>query len=308
MKKAIFYIAVVAVTFALLEPIGSLPAFSGVSAFVITAVRFAIGSALLLPFSISALKRRRLRLSGRDWLMIAGLGILVICVSMNLLQLAVQTVREAGKTPANIAIIFCSNSLLTILLSVWLLHDPMTGQKLLATGLGTIGLCFCVDFSGRDGLRASLLALAAAATFSLYTVLTKKYAARFSGVIQTGFSFLIGSVVLILALVLMGDTSFQQIGPKNLPHMLLLGVVVTGIGYAAYFRAIECWSVMAASLAFFIKPVLTPFTTWLIRGQAFAPADWKLFIAIGFVILGSAVALIPAQRFGTPLKRPSGEF
>lgn len=63
-EKAIFYIAVVAVTFALLEPIGSLPAFSGVSAFVITAVRFAIDSALLLPFSISALKRRRLRLSG----------------------------------------------------------------------------------------------------------------------------------------------------------------------------------------------------------------------------------------------------
>ncbi|MEA4965878.1 MAG: EamA family transporter [Oscillospiraceae bacterium] len=291
MKKSLLYVLITAVAFSTLEPFSSLPAFAGVSAFSITAIRFVIGSLMLLPFSIAAVRKKHVKIGKRDWAILAGLGVLVICVSMNLLQIAVQIVRESGKTPANVAILFCSNSLFTIFLSAWLLHDRLDRQKLLAAGLGVVGLFFCIDFSGSDGLLSSLLTLLAAITFSLYTVLSKKYAARLSGIIQTGLSFLIGSAVLVVGLLLSGMDLLENVGTHNLLDMLYLGVVVTGIGYAAFFKGIEEWSTMAASLVFFIKPVLTPFAVWLIKGSEFAPTDWKIFAAGAFVVAGSAAAV-----------------
>lgn len=295
MKKSLIFVLIVAVAFATLEPVSSLPVFTGVNAFAITAIRFLIGSLILVPFSIAEVRKKQLKITARDWAVMGALGTLEIAVSMNLLQFAVQVVRDAGKTPANVAIIFCSNSLLTILLSTLILREKFTKRKLLAAVLGAIGLCFCVSFKGSDGWISSLLALLAALMFSLYTVLSKKYAAKFSGVVMTGFSFLIGSVVLIVGLLIAGVDLTANLGVHNLPQLLYLGVVVTGIGYVCYFLAIDAWSMMAASLAFFIKPVLTPFMVWLIKGTA--PTDPKLFIAIAFVVAGSVTAVLkPKER------------
>lgn len=296
MKKSLIYVLIAAIAFATLEPFSALPAFTGVSAFAITAIRFVIGSLMLLPFSIAAVRKKQVRITKKDWAVLAGLGIMVICISMNLLQIAVQIVREGGKTPANVAILFCSNSLFTMLLSAWLLRDKLTAQKLLAAGLGVVGLLLCVDFGGSDGVLASILTILAALTFSLYTVLSKKYAARLGGIIQTGFSFLIGSVVLVVALLISGVELLKNVNSANFLHMLYLGVVVTGIGYAAFFKGIEKWSTMAASLVFFIKPVLTPFAVWIIKGSEFAPTDPKTFVAVAFVVAGSVVAVLQPRK------------
>jgi len=296
MKKSLVYILAAAIIFSTLEPFSSLPAFAGVNALGITAIRFVIGSLLLLPFSIRGLKSAGLHLDIKDWAILAGLGVLNICISMNLLQFAVRIVRESGRTPANVAIIFSSNSLFTILFSALLLKNRLNRRKLLAIALCIVGLVFCIDFQGNDGWISGLLALLAAVTFSLYTVLTKKYAARFSGIIQTGISFFAGSIILVLILAVSGTNIFTNVNVGNLPHMLYLGLIVTGIGYLAFFRGIDKWSTMAASFVFFIKPVLTPFSVWLIRGADFAPTDWKIFISVAFVVAGSILSILEPNR------------
>lgn len=291
MKKSIIFIIITAASFSILEPVGSLPAFQGANAFSITALRFLIGCLILLPYSVLSLKKKQIHLDLRDWLTFAGLSI-VIFVSMDLLQLSVQVVREAGKTPANVAIIFSSSSLFTILLSRLILHETFDRRKLYACVLCIIGLLFCVNFSGRDGWISSLFSVLAAASFSLYTVLVRKFSTKCSGCIQAGFSFLIGGILQVSVLLLVDTDTFANIGPVNFPLLICLGIVVTGIGYLSYFLAIEHWNAMAGSFVFFVKPVMTPFSVWLIKGNDFAPTDWKILVAVMFVVAGSILAVI----------------
>ena len=75
--------------------------------------------------------------------------------------------------------------------------------------------------------------------------------------------------------------------------MLYLGIAVTGLGYWAFFRAMEKSSATAASTAFFIKPILTPFAAFFINGIAPAP---KVFAALILVVAGSVLASMPTKQ------------
>ena len=144
------------------------------------------------------------------------------------------------------------------------------------------------DLSSSTNLYSIVLSILSALTFSLYTVMSKKYANKVSGVISTGFSFFFGSMVLLLVLILMGIPVFQGIDHYSLPILLYLGIVVTGIGYWSYFRAMEKSSAMAASFVFFIKPVLTPFAAFIINGIV---PQGRVFIAMILVVAGSVLAV-----------------
>ena len=69
--------------------------------------------------------------------------------------------------------------------------------------------------------------------------------------------------------------------------MLYLGFGVTGLGYFLFFKAIETGGAIMGSLAFFIKPILTPFVTLVINGIV---PDGKVFVALVFVAAGSVFA------------------
>ena len=69
--------------------------------------------------------------------------------------------------------------------------------------------------------------------------------------------------------------------------LIYLGILVTGVGYGCYFKAIEKGGPIMASLAFFIKPILTPFVTLVVNGII---PDLKVFVAVICVVLASYFA------------------
>ena len=71
--------------------------------------------------------------------------------------------------------------------------------------------------------------------------------------------------------------------------LLFLGIVVTGLGYLSYFKAMEQAGAFMASLVFFIKPVLAPLMSLLILGQAKGGA--ALVASILLVMVGSTMML-----------------
>ena len=75
--------------------------------------------------------------------------------------------------------------------------------------------------------------------------------------------------------------------------MLYIGILVTGVGYWSYFRAMEKGGTIMASLAFFIKPVLTPFATFAINGIV---PDLKVFVAVLFIVGGSYFAVYKKDK------------
>jgi drug/metabolite transporter (DMT)-like permease len=73
-----------------------------------------------------------------------------------------------------------------------------------------------------------------------------------------------------------------------------LGVVVTGIGYWAYFKAIEKAGTFMASFVFFIKPILAPLASLAVLGTTSTGVSF--YAAIVLEILGSTLMLIERKK------------
>ena len=242
------------------------------------------------PFAISKMKKEKVKLGAKDYGMLAFLGVLCICVSMTLLQFAV---KEAD-SPALIAIIFSSNSVFTILLAIFVLKEKLTVQKVLALVLCILGVIVCVDFTSGTNLLSVVYALGAALSFSLYTVFSKRYAKKVSGMIQTSFSFFFGGILLFVILLFMRENIFAAFDSvKNISILLYLGIAITGVGYWAFFKALEKSSATAASTVFFIKPILAPFATWVINGVL---PGYRVFLALILVVAGSILTLVQPKE------------
>ena len=295
MKKGILFAALTAILFVTLEPVSKLIA-NDVTPFAITLWRFIIGSVMMLPFAIMKIKKEKIQVTAKDIALIAILGVFIVCFSMIALQVGVKK----ADSPALIAIIFSSNSIFTILFSLFILKDKLTLNKVIALILGVIGVLFCADFSSGTNLVSVAYAVFAALSFSLYTVLSKKFTKKFGGIIQTSFGFLSGSIILLVFLLVMGfatgDAAYtimpSVINTNVVLNLVYLGIFVTGLGYLFYFKAMEHGGAIMASLAFFIKPVLTPFVTFFVNGIT---PDWKVFAAV--------ICIVAASYFATYYKK-----
>ncbi len=284
MKQELIYILATAILFTTLEPVSKLIA-NEINPISITFIRFFLGALILLPFSIMKVKTDKIKLNKKDYTLMILLGILCICISMVLLQYAVLK----ADSPALIAIIFSSNSVFTILFAAFILKDRLTSVKLIAVALCIIGVLVCADFKTGTNLLSIVLAVLASLTFSLYTVLSKKLMTKLSGIIQTGFSFFFGSIVLLIVLLIMKFDIIGNITQNNIWHLVYLGFIVTGLGYWSYFTAMHKSSAIAASVVFFIKPILTPFAAFFINGIV---PDTKIFVALILVLIGSYLATL----------------
>ena len=289
-NKGLLYALITAVVFTTLEPVSKLIA-EAVNPYSITLWRFLIGSLMLLPFAIRKIKKDNIQIGIKDIGILTLLGTLCICFSMVMLQLAVKK----ADAPSLIAIIFSANSVSTIIFAILILKEKMTKQKLIAIILCTIGVLICADFSSGSNLSSVLMAVVAALSFSLYSVLSKKFMKKISGIIQTSISFLMGSIVLLVILLVLGVDIMPSVTTQNISVLIYLGVVVTGIGYWAYFKAMEKGGAMTASFAFFIKPILTPFATFFINGIV---PGFKVFAALIFIVSGSFVSTFKKKEQG----------
>ncbi len=283
MKKGVSFVLLTAVLFVTLEPVSKLIA-GEINPYAITFWRFFIGSFILIPPALSKIKKEKIKITAKDIAVVAALGILFICISMVTLQISVKM----ADAPSLIAIIFSSNAVFTLLFAILILGEKLTKNKALALLFGIVGVLLCADVSSGTNLSSVALALFAALSFSLYTVLSQKYNKKLGGIIQTALVFLFGSIVLFLALLVIGMDVFPAVSGKSLGILLFLGFLVTGVGYASYFRAIERGGAIMASLAFFIKPILTPFVTLVINGIV---PDVKVFLAVLCIVVASFFAM-----------------
>lgn len=283
MKKYLVYSIITALTFTTLEPVSKLIA-NDVSPYAITFWRFLIGALILLPFAIKEIKKKNLSFSAKDCGILAAMGVILVAVIMISLQLAVKI----ADSPAIISMVFSTNSIFTIMFSSLFLKDKITKNKIIAMVFCVIGLLLCTDFSSGTNMKSLGLVLFSAISFSLYTVFSKKYMKKFGGIIQSAITFSAGSIVLLLFLLISGTDVSVPLAIKPILLVIYLGIVVTGIGYWAYFKGIEKGGPIIGSLAFFIKPVLTPFVTLFVNGIV---PDVKVFVALLFIVLGSYYAV-----------------
>ncbi len=281
MKKSLIYVLITAIIFVTLEPVSKLIA-NQVNPYAVTFIRFFISCLLLMPYAVYNLKKTKTKLTIKDNLIFCGLGFLFVCVSMVLLQVAVLE----SSSPAVIAIIFSSNSVITIFVSTLVFKEKITLKKVISFLLCILGILICSwkSFAQSMEIMPVLLVFLAAASFSIYTILSKKEMKKIKGSIVTGFSFFYGSIMLLIILLVMKIPIVSGVSFNNIPILLYLGIIVTGIGYWSFFEALDKSNPTTASTAFLIKPVLAPFASFIIAGEAFSI---EVFVALILVIIGS---------------------
>lgn len=261
--------------------VGSKLLGDGVDPNVIAAWRFLIGGLVILPLAVRQMVTRKILINVSSILKIGALGILNVCVSMLLLQWSVYW----GKASLS-AIIVASNPLFVTVFAWLLLQEKLGMKHYIGLGLGLLGLLLIVggeadlNAGARDLKLGIGMALGAAVTFGLYTVLAKRLVAEFGNPVVNSFSFLLGSVILFLFNILRGRDMGLNPSLFNILGIAYLGLFVTGLAYILFFESMKVLPAGKAALYFFLKPAISSLLAFVFLREMLAPLQIAGVLAI----------------------------
>ena len=312
MKRGYLYIALSTFFFSTMEI--SLKLVAGdFNSIQMTVSRFFVGSLVLLPFAIKHLKALEIHLEKEDLFQFAWLGFICIVISMILYQLAVMHTKASV-----VASIFSCNPIFVLVFAHLLLKSHIYKHNIIALILQVIGiLCIINPFATKLSLSGIIFTILAALTFALYGVCGKKSTEKFGGTIVTCFSFIFGSLELLVL------TLFSHISPvanflishnlnifanvplftgytlSSIPVFIYIAVGVTGMGYCFYFLAMEYTDANTTSLIFFFKPIMAPILAFIILKE-FIPLN--MIFGILFILCGSIYTIVYTMRLEEKLE------
>ena len=272
----------------------------------LTFLRFFIGSLILLPPALRALKKRGCRLAVGDAVFFALTGFICVVVSMVLYQLAILN------APAStVAVLFSCNPVFVVLFAFLLLREKIYKHTVISMVVSAVGIIVIMNpLKMSAGSVGIILTLLAAITFALYGVAGRGRSEKYGGVALTCFSFIAGSAEMLLLILItkIGAVAslltsfglrdfanipvFSGLTLQNLPALIYIGIFVTGFGYAFYFLAMEATNAATASLVFFIKPALAPVLALIILHEAIKS---NMIIGIILMVTGSLITFIPGM-------------
>jgi len=266
----------------------------------ISFLRFFIGSILLLPLALKNLRNKEISLSKNDFKFFIITGFICVVVSMTFYQLAILYCKASL-----VAILFSCNPVFVVTFAFFLIGEKLYKHTIISMGLSIFGMiCILNPFNMTISFKGIIFIVISSITFALYSVISNKKCERLGGVVINCFSFLFGSLEM-LVLILITKLSFVSsffstnglkefsnipifhgITLYNLPILAYISIFVTGLGYTFYTLAMEETSASTASIVFFIKPALAPILALIILKEAI---DLNTIIGIVLIILGSII-------------------
>jgi drug/metabolite transporter (DMT)-like permease len=309
MKKGYIYIILAAIIFSTME-ISSKMIAHAVNPLQLSFIRFLIGGLILLPLAVKDMKSKNLKLNLDDMRYFLVTGVLCVVVSMSFFQLAVLYTKAS-----TVAIVFSANPIFIIPLAALYLKENITKRTVISLALSIIGILVIMNpfHIGLD-IKGIILAILAAFTFAIYSVVSKTRSGYYGSMILNSITFLVGDLVMLILILITnikGVSDFfvshnmdtfasipiiQGINSGNILVILYLGIVVTGLGYVFYFLAMDETSASTASVVFLIKPALAPVFALIILAESI---PLNTFIGMGCILLGSAynfMGAIPKKK------------
>ena len=123
MKKAYGFVVLTAFLFGTME-VACKVAGNQLDPFQLTFIRFAIGGLILLPFATVELRKAKIRLTARDLLRLAGVGILGISLSMVFFQLGVS-----NSNASTASVLISINPLFTMVFAHFFTSEKLNRHK-----------------------------------------------------------------------------------------------------------------------------------------------------------------------------------
>ncbi|MGD0154349.1 MAG: DMT family transporter [Thermacetogeniaceae bacterium] len=262
-RKGFFFLAVTIFFFSTYEVV-SKTIGGAIDPIQLNFLRFFFGGLLLLPLALRDLKKRQLRLSLKNMLLLAMIGLFSVGLSMNLLQFGINL------TKANLAaVIFSSNPLfVTLAASLWL-RERLSLAKLSGILVGFIGvyLTFSGEVTVGSGFYTGIVLLVLSAlTFGVITVAGKRITLSLGSLSMNACSFLFGSIALIPVLI-WRHTPVFAFNASIWPQLLYLTVLVTAVAYYCYFVGLSMLDTSLGATVFFVKPLLASLLAAAVLGE-----------------------------------------
>lgn len=228
----------------------------------------------------------------------------LISVTMLLYQMAIQYTQASI-----VSVLFCSNPVFVIIFSWLIFHNKLGKRTVMSIILWIMGIVIFINPTGISSKsKGIILVISSAIIYAFCSLFSRKQSEKYGGVTLTCFSFLFGSIELVLLIfigrihsmikilsgiglkVLINVPIFQGINIYTIPTLLFITIFVTGLGFAFYFLAIEKTSAEQASLAYFFKLVLAPVFSSIIIHEVIST---NMYVGTIFIVTGSFLFLFP---------------
>ncbi|HKH32103.1 MAG TPA: DMT family transporter [Gaiellaceae bacterium] len=223
--------------------------------FAFLAVRYAIGSAVLLP--PAAL---RLRALGRNGF-VAGsiLGVLLAA------GLALQTAGLERTTVTNTGFITGLYVLLTPLFALALFHTRITRELWIAVALALLGLTLLAGVPSSSA-TGDLLVLASTAAQALQIVMVERYAGRYEAVGLVFVEILVACIGCTAIALVLGDLSVPH-GRTVWGALIVTGVFASALAYLIQIWAQQRISATRIAVIFSLETVWAGFFGYVLDGD-----------------------------------------
>lgn len=195
------------------------------------------------------------------------------------------------------AIIAYTLPLWSVLFSLWLLREPLSGRKIAGLALGMAGLAVLLGEEALNVGRAplgTLLILGAALAWGLGTVLLRRFAPPLAHTALTGWMMLLGWIPVALVAPAF-DPGLRSVHGMSAGawFAVLYNIFLSGaIANWVWFRMARTMPVAVSSLSSLLVPVIGVFSGMLFLGERPGASE---FIALALVLASVASVMWPAR-------------
>ena len=188
-------------------------------------------------------------------------------------------------------LIYYAGPMLVMLFSPLLFREKLTGLKLAAVVLVAFGLLLISGSIAAGGLSIpGLLTAAASALFYAALIVFNKRIRRTSG-LQTAAVELDVAFVVVLLYVLF-TSGLPHPTRAELPWLLLIGLVNTGLAYLLYFSGLQRLPAQSVALISYIDPVSALFFSAVFLRESMSPLQ---LVGAVLIIGGAALGELPGR-------------
>jgi drug/metabolite transporter (DMT)-like permease len=260
-------------------------ALAAITPLAFLAVRFAIATAALAPFTDFRTRWSRAELHG-------GLLLTILLAT----GFAMQAVGLQYTTPARSAFIVALSSVLAPLVAIVVLRHRPGGIVLVAVAIAGVGIYFLTAPDAGGLNRGDLWTLGTAVVFSGHIVavaeLSKRHDARRLVWLQLAGTTVGAAVAAALLEPIRIAWSLELIGA-----LLFTGVVATAAALVWQMRAQRRMSSARAALLLCFEPVFATIASWIWLGERLSAVQW---VGAGLIIGGMLLAELPMARTARP--------
>ena len=245
---------------------------SYVSPLLLVGMRFTLAGILMALF----VSKKSLPRKPQDWGKIFLIGFFQTAGVMGCIFLSLRTIT-AGES----SILTFSNPLIVVVLGTLFLGIKYQFQHWIGVIIGFCGVIITLGFHIQLNI-GTILGLGAAFSWSVATILIKKWGSRFNIWVLTAYQMLFGGILLLLMSVII-ETPKLIINPTSVFIILWLAIMASIVQFAIWFYLLSEGDPGKTSAFLFLAPFFGVLTGWLLLDEV---VDWYVYFGGLFIFIG----------------------